>query len=524
LTLEDLGSSNGTFVNGKRLNSREKVELAPGDTIEMGSTTLLVQRSSAVLRPSSLVDDESFKSQLERILAGGTDTVFTVAHVRVRTEDVTVNWAPSVAGILSSGDVFTETAPGAFDVVLGTASADARASVTNLRADLEARGVKCDVGIANHPRDGHSAKDLIDCARKRASATGSGPSDIPPNAVISKNPRVRALYDLVDRIASSRINVLILGETGVGKEVMAETIVQRSNRANRPFVRLNCGAFTESLLESELFGYERGAFTGATTSKPGLLESADGGTVFLDEVGELPLSIQVKLLRVLEERAVRRVGALRGKAIDVRLIAATNRDLEQDVAAKTFRQDLYFRLNGMALHIPPLRERTEEIEPMARAFLHQAALANDVDPCPKLSEEALAHLRVHDWPGNVRELRNVIERAALVATGVITPSDLALSSAGGSWTQVMRAAAVPSAPETGSLPRIAPASEGGPVSKNALRDEIAETERRRILDALEECGGNQSRAAKMLGISRRTLINRLDDYGVARPRKGQTED
>jgi len=297
------------------------------------------------------------------------------------------------------------------------------------------------------------------------------------------------VYQVVDRIAPGVISVLVLGETGVGKEVVAEAVHRRSPRAQGPFVRLNCAAFSESLLESELFGHERGAFTGASEAKAGLLESASGGTVFLDEVGELPPSLQVKLLRVLEERAVRRVGSLTARPLDVRFVAATNRDLEADVASGRFRRDLYFRIAGATLAIPPLRERREEIALLAQAFIEQTS-AQLGRASLSLSPEALACLTANPWPGNLRELKNAIERAVLLCPGaVIGPEHLP-------------AAKEPSSPAPAAP---GPAGAGG--------------ERQRIVEALQQSAGNQSQAAKLLGISRRTLLNRLDEYGIARPQK-----
>ncbi|HEU0036297.1 MAG TPA: sigma 54-interacting transcriptional regulator [Kofleriaceae bacterium] len=297
---------------------------------------------------------------------------------------------------------------------------------------------------------------------------------------------------IVERIAQGRISVLLLGETGAGKEVMARAVHRASPRADRAFVAINCAAVTESLLESELFGYERGAFTGALAAKPGLIESADGGTLFLDEVGELPLALQAKLLRVLEERAVQRIGALRPTPVDIRVIAATNRDLEAEVARGRFRTDLYFRLAGFSLTVPPLRDRKDEIPALVDTFVREAAGDH---AAPALTAEAMAALAAHAWPGNIRELRNVIERAVLLAQGAaITPVHLQLS---------VSAARVPvEEPAVGTL-----------------RDQVKELERQRIVDALAQCGGNQSRAAKLLGISRPTLIRRMEAYGLPRPRQ-----
>jgi transcriptional regulator with PAS, ATPase and Fis domain len=288
-------------------------------------------------------------------------------------------------------------------------------------------------------------------------------------------------------VANSSLSVLLLGETGVGKEVTAEAIHLNSPRANKPLLRLNCAAFSEHLLESELFGHEKGAFTGAEQAKPGLLEVAIGGTVFLDEVGELPLTLQAKLLRVFEQQTVMRVGGLKERAIDVRFIAATNRDLNAEIALGRFRRDLFFRLNGFSLSIAPLRERKQEIEPLAQRFLAEAALRAGRSRAPRLSPAALALLQAHSWPGNIRELRNLIERGVVLCAGDVI--------------------------ETEHLP-LDPITPGGGAAL-----EPASSERDRLVEALQRAGGNQSLAAKALGISRGTLLARLDAFGVPRPRK-----
>ncbi len=294
---------------------------------------------------------------------------------------------------------------------------------------------------------------------------------------------------LLERVAPGDIAVLIQGETGVGKEVFAERLHARSPRAPRPLLRLNCGGFTETLLDSELFGHEKGAFTGADRAKPGLLESAHGGSVFLDEIGELPLGLQARLLRVLQDKKVQRIGALEPRAIDVRFISATNRDLTAEVTAGRFRQDLFYRLNGVTIWIPPLRDRAAEIAPLAKQFLAEAVAQSGRRL--QLSRAALARLEQHGWPGNIRELRNVIERAVLIADDEIGEDHLQLAP---------------------------PAEAAAPSSAGSLHADVESLERRRIVEALEACGGNQTRAAQKLGISRGTLLSRLKQYGITRPR------
>jgi DNA-binding NtrC family response regulator len=292
----------------------------------------------------------------------------------------------------------------------------------------------------------------------------------------------------------------------VGKEVLARAIHASSARAAREIVCVNCAALSETLLESELFGHERGAFTGATQAKPGLLETAPGGTVFLDEVGELPATLQATLLRVIETREVLPVGGRKPRPIDVRFIAATNRDLEAEVSRGAFRRDLYFRLNGMTLTVPALRERPRDLPLLARGFVGELARAAGHRRPPEISAAALTLLLEHTWPGNVRELRNVIERALLLCDGAeITPEHLPRHP--------------PRSPEAPAMSSSAAAVEERAPAPEAERARVPEAECARVLEALAACGGNQSRAARRLGISRKVLIARLDAYGVARPRK-----
>lgn len=348
---------------------------------------------------------------------------------------------------------------------------------------------------------------------------GAGPKSAPKTDL---SPAMQHLYRLIDNVAQSNITVIVRGETGVGKEVVAEEIHRRSDRAQGPIVKLNCAAFPEHLLEAELFGYERGAFTGATQSKPGLIESADKGTLFLDEIGELPLATQAKLLRVVESREVLRIGNLRPKSVDIRIIAATHRDLEEMVMAGQFRQDLYYRLNGVSLLVPPLRERTSEIPALANEFLARFCKESK-RPTIGLASAALVVMKTYSWPGNVRELRNVIERAVVFCKAhSISPEHLGLPMERLSARPMLASPRRPPPPpvDTRSPTSPPPAHNETLALGTTLPDEMIALERDRIMKALSESGGNQTQAAAMLGISRRTLLRRLDDYNVPRPRKG----
>jgi DNA-binding NtrC family response regulator len=300
---------------------------------------------------------------------------------------------------------------------------------------------------------------------------------------VTVEPAVTRLLELVDRIAGRDISVLVTGETGSGKELVARRLHRGSTRAEGPFVAVNCAAFPESLAESELFGHERGAYTGAERQRPGRFEEASGGTLFLDEVGELAPPLQAKLLRVLEERRLRRLGGSEDIAVDVRVVAATNRDLEAEAERGGFRRDLYFRLAVVRVDLPPLRERPRDIPVLAAYLLRQLA-ARHGGARIELGAGAVAALERHSWPGNVRELRNVLERAAVVrGEGVIAAEDLGLRED-------------------------APAVEAVPLDRDGR-------EREAVLEALRRSGGNRDAAARLLGVSVRTLYYRLQRYGIA---------
>jgi two-component system, NtrC family, response regulator PilR len=315
---------------------------------------------------------------------------------------------------------------------------------------------------------------------------------------------MRRILELVRRIASSKSTVLITGESGTGKERIARAVHEASDRASKPFVVVNCGAFPEQLIESELFGHERGAFTGASSRKLGIFREAEGGTVLLDEVGELPLPMQVKLLRVLQERKVRGIGESHEVAVDVRMLAATNRDVEADVKAGTFRQDLYYRLNVLRIEVPPLRERREDVPVLASYFLERCAREHG-KLLRGFGPDALRALDAYGFPGNVRELENIVERAIALSLGsTIGLGDLP--------REVSGSAAAPS-------PTLVQIPEDG----CNLDDVIGELERRFLVQALERTGGVRTSAAKLLGITFRSFRYRLAKYAMDDGEEPQSE-
>ena len=320
-------------------------------------------------------------------------------------------------------------------------------------------------------------------ALKRMVAQKEGPS-----LILGRSSAIRALLDTIKRISPTDANVLIEGETGTGKGLVARAIHQESHRSAQPFLALNCSAFQEQLLESELFGYERGAFTGAVHAKPGLFEVADGGTLVLDEVGEMSPAMQAKLLQVLDAGELRRVGGTRTIRVNVRILAATNKDLAQEVRAGRFRQDLHYRLNVINVTLPPLRQRKADIPLLIEHFLHQFRLAGQ--PAKAVSEEASALLVDYPWPGNVRELANTIERLLILCPGsVIGPDDL---------------------PPNIQAPQHALAEVDAPDLP------LVEMERRHILKVLERTQGKKAEAARLLGIHLKTLNRKLKEYRISR--------
>ena len=301
-----------------------------------------------------------------------------------------------------------------------------------------------------------------------------------PSYIVAESASMRALLAQALRVANSQVTVLILGESEAGKEVIARFIHESSSRRSMPLVRVDCGALPENLIESELFGHEKGSFTGANTQRRGQFEVANGGTIFLDEIGELPLTMQPKFLNVLESGFFRRVGGSQEQRTDARVIAATNRDLENDIRQGKFREDLFYRLNVFPLHAPPLRERRDDILPLADYFLKGRKL--------RLAPATERLIRAYEWPGNVRELRNTMERSAILAHGsLILPGDLPMPLQKASEIQ---------------------------EPQSILVGDMEEIHRRAILEALEKTAGNKTKAAALLGISRRNFIYKLRGYGL----------
>jgi DNA-binding NtrC family response regulator len=317
--------------------------------------------------------------------------------------------------------------------------------------------------------------------------------------IIGSSPAMESMFDIIRQAAPTQATVLIQGPSGTGKELVAHAIHRLSSRANAAFVAVHCAALTATLLESELFGHERGAFTGATARRKGRFELADGGTLFLDEISEIDATVQVKLLRVLEERTFERVGGDETIEVDIRLIAATNRDLRKCVEQGTFREDLYYRLDVVGIHMPPLRAREQDIPVLCSHFLRDFAAKNG-KAISGITPDAMAVLQRYDWPGNVRELRNTMEKMVVLARGDrLTARDLPPNI-----RDAVRGVELPAAPM--------PALSVAQPDASLLEGSLADMEKSKILAVLEKCGGNRTKAASELGISRRTLHRKLNGW------------
>ncbi|MDR2211826.1 MAG: sigma-54 dependent transcriptional regulator [Spirochaetaceae bacterium] len=348
--------------------------------------------------------------------------------------------------------------------------------------------------------ENHRRENLIEAETRRRALGKIGPEK---PALIGNSPAMKGLSAQIDKLAATDVTVLITGESGAGKEVAAREIHRRSPLCNEPFAAVNIGGIHESLMESELFGHEKGAFTGALSRRPGLFELAGRGAIFLDEIGETPMPLQVKLLRVLQERKIRRLGGITDIPINARIISATNKDVEALVKEGKFREDLYYRLNVFRIRLPPLRERREDIPPLAE-FLLDKLCSRMGRPRRPLSQGALDKLRAYDFPGNVRELENILERALIFCeTEAIEPYNIEIHSPAHRDTAVRPPA--PPEGQPGVQVPVQPEDREQPV----LLEEI---EKNAILAALERSGGNRTKAAEELGITRKTILNKLKSY------------
>jgi two-component system, NtrC family, response regulator AtoC len=505
--VEDLGSKNGTLLRGERVTAR--CRFREGDELSLGSTVIAlnvlhsgetsrlevpgydhflerleqdVVRCSVFRRPMALL--------MVRCIATGPETTLSLlGHVRERLRPV------DYVGVYGTRHLVVAMPEATLELAGRTADVIARSFSPHLPRVV--------VGLASYPSTAMSADELLSVSREAArQATLDAPvqgldssaREEDDGRVILASPEMRRLYELVGRVASTTAPVLIEGETGTGKELVARAIHRESERRTGPFVAVNCGAIPVNLVESTLFGHERGAFTGAQRRHAGYFESASPGTLFLDEVGELPAAVQSALLRVLDRRRIRRVGSTVELEVNVRIVAATHRDLEALVESGEFRQDLLYRLNTHKLEVPPLRERPLDIEPLVEHFLERAARDNGL-PRLEIDEAAMAALCGYGWPGNVRELRNVMERAVIVAEeSRVTSEELPRRVRGGGVNR---------------------GGDKNPfVDGGGFKERVGQYEEALIMAALDQTGGNQTHAAKLLKMPVRTLVYKIKRFGI----------
>ena len=514
----DLGSRNGTLVNGERVVGSRL--LASGDVVAVGSTTLVLRREPRVT-DGAAIDVGRLRVRLEEELARAADYGRPLALAVITPGKAADHHAVAAhaIGALRRMDVVACDGTSELVVVLPELGGEAaRAACVEVLAAIASTTSEARGGVATYPGDGCDAETLFSGARAAAAMSAPGAMTSAADAavhftirnatIVVADPAMIRVFELIRRLARTELPVLVLGETGVGKENAAAALHDWSARTSKPLVTLNCAAIPEALVESELFGHEKGAFSDARTAKPGLLEQASGGTVFLDEVGELPLAVQAKLLRALEAKRITRLGDVREREVDFRVVAATNRDLEAEVAAGRFRRDLLFRLGAAIVELPPLRHRPREISILARLFLAQASARAGRAPLD-LSETALARLAAYAFPGNVRELKNAMDFAAATVDGsVVELRALPDRIAGRTSSSSSSSSPTQSSGDTDSA--------ADPMRRfRPLADEMRELERTRMVEALEATGGVQARAAELLAMPIRTFSFKLKQHGLS---------
>jgi len=513
--VEDLQSTNGTWLRGTRI---ERAEVEPGTELSFGVVTASVHGLSPIEGDDHFSHHRfgrELSAEIHRARAHGREATLLMLRAARRGAGGLSRWLPHLRSQLRSFERIALYSPDTVELLLPEIGAEA-AQKRARQLVLADEPLVC--GLGAFPAHAATDGELVEVTRtalQRASLSDqvcSAPQIGSPqrraettaqDGAVVRSPAMEKLYATVERLGSSVIPVLLLGETGTGKEVVARAIHDRGKRAGKPMICVNCAAIPGQLVESTLFGHERGAFTGAERRAEGVFESADGGTVMLDEVGELPAQAQAALLRVLETQRFSRVGSNKELSVDVRVIGATHRDLEAMVAAGEFREDLLYRLNTMTLQIPPLRERTEEIEPLARHFVAQANEANEC-AVRDIGLDALDRMMRYGWPGNVRELRNAMERAVVIAFGdVIAVDDL---------PDKVRMLG-PSPVQVATVEMTLPDSPDGEVN---LRAELARIEAEMIVKALDAARWDRKQAAASLGLPLRTLARKIKDLDIER--------
>ena len=515
--VHDLGSQNGTLVNGERIAGTRA--LLSGDVLTVCSVSIVYHTSARAPVTELVVDIDAFRRQMDNEVdrAIAHQRPFAVIAIGAPA-DMSDRWsvARSLQPIVRRLDHLAWSGGNhGFVLLPETGPAEVAAYALRVLDALLRVNPRATVGYAACPLHGCDVDTLL--AGARSAVDGATPGsvrsaerayrvlELGDRAVVIADEAMSRLYALLERLAAVDLPVLIYGETGTGKDLAAAAVHWMSARREEPMVTLNCAAIPDTLLEAELFGHAKGAFSGAIADKCGLLEAADGGTAFLDEIAELSPGAQAKLLRVLETGKLTRLGEVVERSIDVRFVAATNRDLKAEVSEGRFREDLYFRLSGAGVWLPPLRDRKRELLILAQTFLTEAG-ARVGRPGMTLSEDAIQILAAHTWPGNVRELKNAMEYVAATATGDIVDG----------WHVECRLYPEESGetPPPTRLDSHADAADDAAVEFRPIKEEIRELERRRIAQALAAADGNQTRAAALIRMPLRTFVTKINQFGL----------
>jgi len=517
--VNDLGSQNGTRINGERLSGERR--LASGDVLTVCATSLVFYSSVRRADMRRADDAQSFRQRVEEELERALRyrrSFAVVSAIGLDPSDrplVTERILPELRVV----DHFAFQGASELCVLLPELGSDEAARAAECLVELLRAVVpEVRVGFATCPGNGCDIDSVLGTAREAAAAAGPGTvaaasaalgtREIGERVILVADPAMSRVWGLIERLAVAEMPVLIWGETGTGKELAAQAVHAWSPRRGHRFVAVNAAALPDSLFESELFGHAKGAFTGASAAKPGLVEAAQGGTLFLDEVGEMGLGAQAKLLRLLETRRVTRLGEVDERAVDVRFVAATSRDLAAEVKAGRFREDLFFRLRAATVWLPPLRDRKRELPILAQRLCADAS-ARAGRPAMVISDWAMRALMDYSFPGNVRELRNLVDVAvATLSEPVLEPWHLA------DLLQVEKAAT--RLPVEGAPQEAAPAEGQGAADRafRPIEEELAELERRRMAEALDVAGGNQTRAAELIHMPLRTFQTKVKLYDL----------
>lgn len=522
-SVEDLGSTNKTYCNGKAIY--KKTQIQPGDEIQLGEIILVLHTPGQHSNLSGIDSFEKCMRNLEQEIFRARTFSRTVSLLILEVSKSTKHhkntidlsffhsWVSHITPRLRPVDRVGMYSSSSILITLPEMNeAQTQLWVESLLSDFQQDSKKIQFGIAVFPEQATSAEELLSVTRQRFQSPTHASSTLEQHktSTIITSKSTKELWALVDQIASSALPVLIQGETGVGKEVVARVVHEKSSRKSKIFRAINCAALPPTLLESTLFGHERGAFTGADRVSRGLFEQAHEGTLFLDEIGELSPAAQASLLRVLETKTIVKIGSDKEIPIDVRVVAATHRNLESMCSSGTFRWDLFYRLNTVTLFIPPLRDRKEEIKPFVQRFLYEANRTNQRQ-VQQLSADAYQALERYPWPGNVRELRNAIERAVVIAHGsIIQVTELPERIQNNAPTLEISNEAVWIQEPIGTATDY----------KSRVHSHMQAYETELICKALQACKGNQTEAAKLLQLPLRTLAHKIQTYNIKKEYKG----